>query len=394
MDRHGHVRPLCVVFLSGELPAAADQIAEEALNARGFELFTLRPLEGSAAKLAPVGFDLGSRALIAYNVLITPASAHRDRVFADFEVEKAAHLLVNELEQATKRLRVTVDCEQAEALAAGLLSPDDIVRLDADIAERRAEMTNDLPVLADLSRFKYRAKVELVSWQGQTAVKKTFRRTGLDAMARELAFLDDIAPHSPVPPRVLERTRNAIVFEHIENTLKTRRLLGFRLPIPLSLPHVRELADFVHLVTERGWDPIDLTPRDNVLIDGRTGRLRAIDFEFAHHSKTPVAPETSYFLAGVPADATVARPLNQAMELDPYPGKWRYFTGLSKRTFLKGPSWLQRIERMLVHPPWLAVRIGGALLRRRRHAARRDALLAAVAMREPSRITEDCRPPA
>lgn len=388
------MRPLSVVLLSGELPAAADRIAEAALNNRGFEVFAMRPLAGLAADLAPQGFDHGGRALIAYNVLMTPSDARAKRDFAEFEVEKAAHLLVNVLENGAVGLRVTADCALAGTLAAELLSPDEWDRLDAEIAERRAEMATDVPVLADLSRFKYRAKVELVSWNGQKAVKKTFRRTGLDAMARELAFHDDVAPHSVVPARVLDRTPNAILFEHIENSLRVRRLMGLRVPIPLPLTQVRELADFARLVATRGWDPIDLTPRDNVLIDAKTGHLRAIDFEFAHRRDTPVSPAASYFLSGVPAGAAVARPLNQPMDEDPYPGKWRPFTGLSKASFLRDPAWLQRLKRALLHPTWLVFRVAGSVLKRRRHAADRDELLAAVALRRRKNPPADLAPAA
>jgi len=376
------VTPLCIVILSGKLPADATATAIEVLQNRGFEVFAERPLSGLAAELVPEHFLPGGRALVAFNVLMSATVTKKNRAFADFEVEKAAHLLANTLRDAPDQLRATEDAALAEALARDLLAPEEFESLDAVIASRRAEMATDLPVVADLSRFKYRAKVELVMWNGQKAVKKTFRRTALSAMARELAFCDDLALHSDVPPRILERTENAIIFECIEDLLKIRRFLGFRLPIPLRLSHVRELADFVRLVVDRGWDPIDLTPRDNILIDGKTGRLRAIDFEFAHRRDVPVSAEESYFISGVPEGVAVAGPLNQEMDQTPYPGKWRPFTGLSKKSFLYSPAWLQMIERMLVHPIWLTVRTAGALLRRRRHATDRDSLLEAMVLRQ------------
>ncbi|MDJ0627699.1 MAG: hypothetical protein QNJ44_05530 [Rhodobacter sp.] len=373
--------PLCVVLLSGGLPDNAAETASEALKNRGFEVFAERALAGLARGLAPEAFHSGGRVLIAFNALMSESSPRRGKAFAEVEVEKAVHLLATALANAPDHLRVAEDARLAEILARDLLSPEEFERLEALIGERRAEMSCDLPVLADLSRFKYRAKVELVEWNGQKAVKKTFRRTAMDAMERELAFCDDIAPRSGVPPRILDRTENAIVFECIDNTLKIRRLLGFRLPIPLPLSKVRKMADFVRLAVARGWDPIDLTPRDNILIDGSTGALRAIDFEFAHRRETPVRAEESFFLSGVPEAATVARPLNQAMSEDPYPSKWRPFTGLSKHSFLHNPAWMQMIERVLVHPIWLTVRSAGAILRRRRHAAARDDLLDAVVLR-------------
>ena len=152
-------------------------------------------------------------------------------------------------------------------------------------------------------------------------------------------------------------------------------------PIPLPLARVRDLADFVRLVTVRGWDPIDLTLRDNILIAGKTGGLRAIDFEFAHRRSDPVHPMNAFFLSGVPTDSQAARPLNNDMEIDPYPSKWRPFTGLSKKSFLQDPKWLQRIKRLLIHPIWLIFHAAKALIRRMRHISERDDLLIAVALK-------------
>lgn len=371
---------LLVAVVSGDLTAEEHAVCVEALRNRGFELFSVKPLDGPVGQRLDPAFSQGGRVLVAFNPLMTGTLRRPATVFADFEIEKAAHLLVNLLHDAPRRVRIATNTEMATEIARGVLTADEMERLTAVIAARRDEMTTDLPVLADLSRFKYRAKVELVEWNGTKAVRKTFRSTARDAMARELDFYDDIAPHSDVPARVLARTDNAIIYEHIENTWKVRRLGGFRLPIPLPLARVRELAAFVRLVTERGWDPIDLSPRDNILIDGNTGRLRAIDFEFAYQRAAAVAPEASYVLSGVPADVVAARPLNNAMEADPYPGKWRPFTGLSKSGFLTDPVWLQWLKRFVVHPVWLAGHTAGALARRKRHVSDRNSRLADVAL--------------
>jgi len=371
---------LLLALVSGEISAGDRAVCAEALRNRGFELFTeLRLAQVDAIRAGLEDFE-SWHVLVAFNPLMTGANRRPDAVFADFEIEKAAHLLANLLDDAPRHLRIAPSAEVAAAIAAAILPEAEMRQLQALIATRRDEMATDLPVLADLSRFKYRAKVELVEWNGAKAVKKTFRSTAHDAMERELAFFDDIAPHSDVPARVLARTENAIFYEHIENRWAVRRLFGFRLPLPLSLPQVRALAGFVRLVVQRGWDPIDLSPRDNILIDAKSGRLRAIDFEFAHRRARPVAPVDSYVLSGVPADAIAARPLNNAMDHDPYPGKWRPFTGLSKQSFLHDPAWLQWLKRLVVHPAWLAGHALGAVARRRKHAVDRDERLSEVVL--------------
>ncbi|MCA1775884.1 MAG: hypothetical protein LC676_09830 [Loktanella sp.] len=242
-------------------------------------------------------------------------------------------------------------------------------------------MHTDRPVLADLSRFKYRAKVERVAHGDGTAVLKTFRHTARDALTRELAFFEVMGRLSEIPPRLLARDERSLLFEDIPNALRTRRILGFRLPLPLPLARVHELAAFVRLCCAHGFDAIDLTPRDNILIDARTGRMRAIDFEFATRRAAPVAPEQSYFLSGVPEEAPVARPLLNAMNEDPYPAKWRPYTGLSKHSFLHDPPWLQHLKRATLHPFWIIGFAAGAALRRRRHTRQRSGSLARVAWR-------------
>ncbi|ROT97992.1 hypothetical protein [Histidinibacterium lentulum] len=366
------MRGLCVVALGDPDAALAGEVTA-ALAARGFEVFGTCSLD----RLPDPPFPTG-QALVAFNPLLesetTPAAA-----FASPELARAAHL-VSTL-PATPRLRITRSEAEAERIARSLLGPEGMAELDAALAAARAGMATDRTVLADLSRFKYRAKVERVAHGGGTAILKTFRPAARDALAREAHFVEHMARLSAVPPRLLARDDRSLLFEDIPDALRRPRILGLRLPLPLPLAHVRTLAEFVRLCCAEGFDAIDLTPRDNVLIDARTGRLRAIDFEFAARREGPVPPERSYVLSGVPRDAPVALPLLNAMDEDPYPSKWRPYTGLPKASFLGDPPWLQRLKRATLHPFWLIGFAAGAALRRRRHGRDRAASLARVAWR-------------
>ncbi|WP_127112616.1 hypothetical protein [Shimia sediminis] len=370
---------LVILLAKTDLPRMRAQV-EMSLRDRGFEVFTEKPFKHLSSVHLPDGFATGGAAIIAFNPLMLGKQRRDKSTFPDLEIEKAAHLLAVSVGGAKETLRVATDTMQAEALARHLLTTHEIKELEDRILQSQRELETPEPVLADLSRFKYRAKVELIEWNGKPAVKKTFRPSALDAMERELAFFEDMSPISDVPAKIVSRTGNALIYEFIDNGLRSRRLFGFRLPIPLRLKAVRELAEFVHLVADRGWDPLDLTPGNNVLIEKNTGRLRAIDFEFAHHWDDPVPAHLAYFLAGVPAEATVARPLNNDMERDPYPSKWRPYTGLSKTSFLNDPIWLQASKRVFVHPVWLIVHALRSLLKRRRSTSGRDADLLQIAL--------------
>jgi hypothetical protein len=318
-------------------------------------------------------------ALVAFNPLLDKETA-APAPFASPELARAAHLL-SVVAGPGDGLRLTRSEAEADRAARRLLSAATLTELDTALAARRAAMGTDRPVLADLSRFKYRAKVERVAHGEGTAILKTYRHSARDALARELAFAEAMGRLSAVPPRILAHDDRAILFEDIPDALRTRRIMGLRLPLPLPLARVRELADFVRLCCAEGFDAIDLTPRDNILIDARTGHLRAIDFEFATRRPGPVAPEESHCLSGVPEAAPVARPLLNAMDEDPYPSKWRPYTGLSKRSFLHDPPWLQHLKRATLHPVWMIGFAAGAALRRRRHNRQRAEALARVAWR-------------
>jgi len=377
------LRELCVVLISDTLSEELRRTAGKALENRGFEVFADRPLPPTlTSSWAKNPMAEGGRVLIAFNPLIADAMQTPGDVFVDPATDSAVYHLGAVLGPTASGLRVAVTARQATALCRHVLSPSEMQTLRTKIAARREEMRTDEPVLADLSRFKHRAKVELVEWNGQKVVKKTFRATAHTEMAREVAFNDDIAPLSGVPARILTRTKNALYFEYIEKRALGSAVPGLPVPALMPLDSVRRLADFARLVTGRGWDPVDLTPRDNILIERQSGALRSIDFEFAFRRDAPLDIEDACFLSGIGDAHFSGLPLDAAMRRDPYAGKWRPQTGLSKRSFLHDPAWLQRIKRALVHPVWLIMRAPGSLWRRRVYLAERAAILSTLAWHE------------
>ncbi|EPX84973.1 hypothetical protein Salmuc_00570 [Salipiger mucosus DSM 16094] len=352
-----------------------------ALERRGVELFAQRDLAAAHHPDLPADFATeGATALIGFNPMICPGAAPGTR-YPHPSIDNAVYHLGMILGPARHHLRVAADGRLADRIARALLPQRQLETLQARIAKRRVDIATTDRVIASLSRHKHRAKVELVEWNGRKAVRKTFRATAGRAMENEQAFHDDIAPLSPVPARILRRTDNALYFEYIEPQ-PHRRVLGRKLPRLLPLTVVRELADFARLVTSRGWDPIDLTPRDNVLIEAGTGALRCIDFEFATRGTEPVPVDQAAFLCGLAPDAPAADMFDAGMRQDPYPGKWRPFTGLSRHSLLHDPAWMQHLKRATLHPPWLIGRALGAPGRRRAHLRERAEILEALALRE------------
>ncbi len=367
------MREICVVLARPGTGPEQVSLAVAALASRGMELFAERPLEMHAQPNAT--------ALICFNPLIN-ADDPPGEVFAHPSIDGAAYHLGATLGPTAHNLKFATSAEQAAALVASTLTAKERATLRERIALRRTRMETTEPVLAVLSRHRHRAKVELVEWEGIKAVKKTFLATATQHMANEIAFHDDIAPLSPVPARILHRTNTALYYEYIQERPMMRRFLGKSIPRLLTSANLVQLADFARLVTRRGWDPIDLTPRDNVLIDARDGRLRCIDFEFARRVSHPLKPEDAAFLSGIAYDDKDADLFDRDMRQDPFAGKWRPYTGVSLKSFLQDPPRLQLLKRGLIHPAWLCLRALGSPKRRNAYLKRRAALLSALALED------------
>lgn len=370
--------PLCVVRTTPETPSAIRSRVVAALARRGFALF------------AECSSPEGGHVLIAFNPLVE-ANDEPGSHYAHAAIDSAVYHLGATLGDAAGCIQVATGAAQSAQMAAETLTSQDMADLRNAIATAQASMATVEPVREILSRHRYRAKVELVEWQGILAVKKTFLPTAAQAMQNEIAFHDDIAPHSPVPARILHRTGNALYFEYISTRKMSHRLLGRSLPQLLPLPQLVELANFARLVCARGWDPLDLTPRDNILIEAQTGALRGIDFEWAINHQKPVALEHSAFLFGLDDDDPAAQNFDAGMRQDPYPGKWRPFTGVSRDSFLYAASSQLRIERLARHPLWLVGRALGAHKRRQEHHRQRAKLLDELALHPSEARPENLR---
>ncbi|MEI4197911.1 hypothetical protein [Roseovarius sp. E0-M6] len=374
------MRELCVVVARPGTGTERLAPAVAALARRGFELFAERVLDEvpNSVPSASVARS-GSPVLICFDPLIE-AEDPPGESFAHSSIDGAAFHLGATLGAAVGDLKIAVNSQHAVAIMDAVLTGEDRAVLRERIALRRTRMETREPVISTLSRHRHRAKVELVEWQGGMAVKKTFRATAGEAMANEIAFHDDIAPLSPVPARILHRTGTALYFEYIIQQPASPLLSVMSLPWLLPMSCVAELAEFAQLVTARGWDPLDLTPRDNVLIDARNGALRCIDFEFARRNPESLKPEQAAFLSGIRDDDSAATLFDIGMRQNPYSGKWRPFTGLDCHSFLHDPPWLQRAKRAGLHPVWLIGRALGSLQRRQAHKSRRASLLSALAL--------------
>jgi hypothetical protein len=226
------------------------------------------------------------------------------------------------------------------------------------VAERKAEFATKFEVVRDLSRVGVRAKIELIRYHGKLAVKKTFRRTCLRFMEREIAFMDAVSPHRPEILPVIERGPNYFVTPFVEGRAPRIHLFGMGVSKLLTMRQVREIADLLRYLFAQGYDPIDMAPH-NLLVQP-SGRLTVIDFEFVHRTDRPVEPERSACLNGIPENfegdwPLMARwcPAKSKALTDPYGSRWYGHTGLTRESFLNDPPSVQRLKRLVNYPAYL-----------------------------------------
>ena len=198
------------------------------------------------------------------------------------------------------------------------------------------------PGIKDLTRFGNRSRVELIDWHGQLAVRKTFKPHCGAFLRREAQALTALA-RSTYVPQLLETGHNYVVIEYLEDAWSGR------VPLFLPLRLVRQLADFMKFCASAGYDPIDLLPRNNVILDRRSD-LKVIDFEFCLKQPKGLIPESSYCLSGIPADFSDDFPFAIDYVFNPYAKEWKGYTGLSLHSFLYAAPWRQRVERAINYP--------------------------------------------
>ena len=364
------------VLLAPSADAALRNDTEAALVRRGFETVHRcrigAPEDAQVAALCRA--HVGGEALIGYRVRVGD-DARFDAGDAPFDSRGRAQACYHVgacLGVRAEKLRIAPTAAMTTQLVTVLTDPGTRADIAARVRAGIAAMRTADPVIADLSRHSHRARVEIVTRRGSPVVKKTYRATAVAQMRNQIDFHREIEPLSAVPPRLLGHTDNALYFEHIE-----MRPFAGRLP----LEALGQLVAFFGLAAGHGWDLVDLTPRDNVLIDGRTGALRCIDFEFAVKRGGPFPLDEAYAFSGIPDHAPAAAIIaDPDMRIDPYPGKWRRYTGLGRGSLLHAPAWRQRLERAALHPAWLAQRAAGAPTRRQRYLRKRRAILCGLAL--------------
>ena len=172
----------------------------------------------------------------------------------------------------------------------------ELAGLDRDSIFKEVEMYKNIfrskyPVIEILSRYSRRAKIELISYNGEKAVMKTFKPKCEWFLENEIEAYKAFENFDEVL-KLLEIGKNYIITEYIEgsNPLKGK----------ISINTLKKCLVILRKVYDKGYSLLDFRPTN--FLRGKDKKLYLIDFEFLHrYDQNPPFLEC-YDLVGIPSD--------------------------------------------------------------------------------------------
>lgn len=157
------------------------------------------------------------------------------------------------------------------------------------ILHYRESFSTKYQVIEVLSRYSKRAKIELISYNGKKAIKKTFKPMCEYFLKNEINAYTIFKEKLPIA-ELIETGKNYILTSYIEGA----KPLGRR----ISIKTLRTCLNILGKIYEESYSLLDFTP-NNFLIDSN-GKVYIIDFEFLYKYDKKPSFQESYDLVGIP----------------------------------------------------------------------------------------------
>jgi hypothetical protein len=216
--------------------------------------------------------------------------------------------------------------------------PEQLEEIQQKISQLHSDFATNHAIKQVLTRFGRRAKVEIIEYDRQLAVKKTFRPGCEKFFEREVLVSQSFAQDCLTIPSLLDVGANYLIYPYYDDLLRFQNRQSKLLPLAIAKQAIATLKFFY----DQDYALIDFQPA-NIIVD-RTLGLKVIDFEFLYHYQTkPESFEQCYELAGIPPDFEGDKP-DFRMEMS-YVARWQPYVGLSLNSLLYDPVWLQQIKR-------------------------------------------------
>lgn len=217
----------------------------------------------------------------------------------------------------------------------------------------------EYPVQKQLGKYKRRSKVELIEYNGGLAVKKTFRPGCERFLEREVLARAMFSGRRKEVPPILEQAPLYFISPYYEDTLKYNPYSRIKRLLPLSI--TKQLVEFIRFLYEQGYTVLDLQPQ-NIIFDGKSGTIRLIDFEHLHkYSERPASFEQCFEFAGCPDSFDGDSPHGISVN---YETMWEPYVGLTLKSLLYDPTWLQHLKRFSFYIDYLFFELAERVFRK------------------------------
>lgn len=229
-----------------------------------------------------------------------------------------------------------------------VFTPEHMDDIKRKIASLEAWAKTDEEIIELLSKRGRRAKVELIEFNGDKAIKKTFKPDAAEFLEREKFAMTELRKSCPRIPPLLDSMPGSITYPYYAQSMDLHRKSGRLLP----LKYARQAMEAIRQIYEAGYAQIDCHP-GNLVVDGKNG-VMLIDFEFLHqYEQKPKTFEDCYDIAGCPEGFT-EQPHSKS--LNNYNKFWKPCTGLNLKSMVHDNVPVQHTKRFffrITHGPQL-----------------------------------------
>lgn len=259
----------------------------------------------------PVSGGKPSTLLVMYDYHPKPLDAKMKKKYPHVS---NAHYLLKERLRAEINAAFTKD-QQANPLHSAddeiealdyivAVAPDLVQEVKATITQWDEAYRTREKVIADVSEKKRRAKVEIIEYQGQKAVKKTYKAGKERFLEREKFVYGELSKECDFIPQLLSSGENYIIVPYLKTNPITESW-HIKKQI-LKRKHKQEIFKINEFFYNKGYALIDFHP-GNILLTSEG--LKIIDFEFLYqYDKLPPKVSESFDLNGFPEDFAEDKP--------------------------------------------------------------------------------------